>query len=218
MKYRLRFLSCVFIFHLFSLTSVIILSIAPVPNKTTSSAGYNRRQNELRHFPLKGLFDVFLTSKGENIAFPPPSPACNVVPLFELPLEKRTNTPIKWRGQGRGVYSFVLWSYPIWVQCLNNFVGDCRLLHPPDGTVFDSSNQNNVPASCLHRQIPCSLYLAFLSGRDGHTSLALVFSSTTNRSLPFKAHACTGEISGGRFQANSFSRGKIPLKRQLFSR
>ena len=72
LKYRLRFLSCVFIFHLFSLTSVIILSIAPVPNKTTSSAGYNRRQNELRHFPLKGLFDVFLTSKGENIAFPKP--------------------------------------------------------------------------------------------------------------------------------------------------
>ena len=74
------------------------------------------------------------------------------------------------------------------------------------------------PASCLHRQIPCSLYLAFLSGRDGHASLALVFSSTTDRSLPFKAHACTGEISGGRFQANSFSRGKISLKRQLFSR
>ena len=31
------------------------------------------------------------------------------------------------------------------------------------------------PASCLHRQIPCSLYPGFLSGRDGHTSLALVF-------------------------------------------
>ena len=38
------------------------------------------------------------------------------------------------------------------------------------------------PASCLHRLIPCSLYPAFLSGRDGYTSLSLVFSSTTNRS------------------------------------
>ena len=27
---------------------------------------YNRQQNELRHFPLKGLFEVFLTSKGEK--------------------------------------------------------------------------------------------------------------------------------------------------------
>ena len=27
-----------------------------------------------------------------------------------------------WRGQGRGVDSFHLLSYPIWVQCLNNFV------------------------------------------------------------------------------------------------
>ena len=31
----------------------------------------------------------------------------------------------EWRGQGRGVDSSVLWSYPIWVQCLNNFVADC---------------------------------------------------------------------------------------------
>ena len=27
---------------------------------------YNCQQNELRHFPLKGLFEVFLTSKGEK--------------------------------------------------------------------------------------------------------------------------------------------------------
>ena len=40
--------------------------------------------------PLKGLSDVLQTSKGENIAFPPPSPPCNVVPLFELTYR---NTP-----------------------------------------------------------------------------------------------------------------------------
>ena len=49
------------------------------------SYSYNRWQNELRHFTLKGLFDIFLTSKGEKIAVPPPFPPYNVVPLFELP-------------------------------------------------------------------------------------------------------------------------------------
>ena len=29
------------------------------------------------------------------------------------------------RGQGRGADSFVSWRYPIWIQCLNNFVADC---------------------------------------------------------------------------------------------
>ena len=61
---------------------------------------YHQRQNELRHFTLKGLYDVFLTSKGENIAFPPPSPPCNVVPLFELPLENNKHPNFKWRGRG----------------------------------------------------------------------------------------------------------------------
>ena len=36
------------------------------------SYSYNREQNELRHFALKGHFDIFLTSKGEKIAPPPP--------------------------------------------------------------------------------------------------------------------------------------------------
>ena len=38
------------------------------------SYSYNPQQNELRHFALKGLFDVFLTSKGEKKALPPPPP------------------------------------------------------------------------------------------------------------------------------------------------
>ena len=68
---------------------------------------YNRRQNELRHFALNGLFDVFRTSKGEKVAFPPPSPPCNVVPLFELPLENKKHPNFEWRGQGRGADSYV---------------------------------------------------------------------------------------------------------------
>ena len=64
---------------------------------------YNRQQNELTHFSLKGLFDVdvFLTSKGENIAFPPPFSPSNVVPLFELPLENNKHLNFECRGQGR---------------------------------------------------------------------------------------------------------------------
>ena len=66
----------------------------------------NWRQNELRHFALNGLFDVFRTLEGEEIAFPPPSPPCNVVPLFELPLENKKHPNFEWRGQGRGVDSY----------------------------------------------------------------------------------------------------------------
>ena len=58
----------------------------------------NRRQNLLRHFVLKGLSDVFLTSKGENEALPPPSPQSNVVPLFELPIENNKHPNFEWWG------------------------------------------------------------------------------------------------------------------------
>ena len=78
--------------------------------------------------PKTGLFYNLLTSKGENIAFPPPSHPCNVVPMFKLPIENNKHPNFEWRGQGRGEDSFVLWSYPIWVQCLNNFDADCSLL------------------------------------------------------------------------------------------
>ena len=95
---------------------------------SASSYSYNRQQNELRHFVLKELFDVFLTSREEKIAPCPPSPPYNVVPLFELPLENNKHSNFEWRGQGWGVDSFVLWRYPIWIQCLNNFLSNCRFL------------------------------------------------------------------------------------------
>ena len=85
------------------------------------------QQNYLSHFALKGLSDVLLTSKAENKAFPPPSPLCDVVRMFKLPIENNKHPNFEWRGEGRAVDSFVLWSYPIWVQCLNNFVAGCRL-------------------------------------------------------------------------------------------
>ena len=49
---------------------------------------------------------------------------CNGGPMFDLPIENNKHPNFEWRGQGRGVDSFVLRSYPIWVQCLNNLVAD----------------------------------------------------------------------------------------------
>ena len=57
-----------------------------------------QRQNQLRHFAKMGLFDILMTSKGENKAFPPPSPPCNIVPLFKLPIENKKHPNFEWRG------------------------------------------------------------------------------------------------------------------------
>ena len=62
-------------------------------------------------------FYILLTSKRGNIAFLPPSPPCNVVPMCELPIENNKHPNFEWRGQGRVTDSFVLQIYPIWVEC-----------------------------------------------------------------------------------------------------
>ena len=100
----------------------------------TTLASYNRRQNELRHFAQNWAFLRFMDFKRRKYSFPPPSPysfpppspPCNVVPLFQLPIENNKHPNFEWRGQGRGADSFVLRCYPIYVQYLNNFVSDCR--------------------------------------------------------------------------------------------
>ena len=73
---------------------------------------YNRRQNVLR---------IYL--------FLPWSPPCNVVPMFELPIENNKHPNFELREQRRGVDSFVLWGYRLWALCLNYFVADCRYSH-----------------------------------------------------------------------------------------
>ena len=65
-------------------------------------------------------FFTFYWLQKEEIA------TCNVVPMFELPTENIKHPNLEWRGQRRGADSFVPWSYPIWVQCLDLFVADCR--------------------------------------------------------------------------------------------
>ena len=76
----------------------------------------------MRHFALKGLSDALLTSRRGNKAFPPLSPPCNVVPLFELLIENNKHPNFEWRGGG-GVWILLFYCRcHIWVQCLNKFV------------------------------------------------------------------------------------------------
>ena len=63
--------------------------------------------------------------------------------------KKNKHPKFEWKGQGRGADSFVLWSYPIWAQCLNNFVADCRW-------VMYQFRRHNVP------QVLPSNYFFFL--------------------------------------------------------
>ena len=58
------FLPCYVLFRLF-----VSNYLGGVPG-----VNYNRRQNLLKHFALKGFSYVLQTSKGENKAFPLPSP------------------------------------------------------------------------------------------------------------------------------------------------
>ena len=74
------------------------------------------KQAETLH-PKLGFFYILLNSSGGSIAFPSSSPPCNVVPMFKLPIENNKHPNFERRGQGRSANSFVLWSYPIWVQC-----------------------------------------------------------------------------------------------------
>ena len=113
----------------------------------------NRRQNQLRHFALNGLFDVFRTSKGEKIAFPPPYPPCNVVPLLKLPLENKKHPNFEWRGQGRGVDSYAsevtLFEYNV-----------STILSP----IVASPGQEDPSAECMFSRRSSSTKLAL----DGH--------------------------------------------------
>ena len=79
----------------------------------------------LRHFAIKGLSKSCWLKKWEIIAFSPPPPPCNVMLLFEQPVEnnKQTNT-LTLNGWERGGVWIDLFS-KVWWSCLNNFVADC---------------------------------------------------------------------------------------------
>ena len=89
------------VWRFFSLQDVLVARSQerPLYSQTTNLKTYNRQQNELRHFTLNWAFCI-LTSKRGNTAFPPPSPPCNVVPMFELPTENNKHPNFEWRGRG----------------------------------------------------------------------------------------------------------------------
>ena len=60
----------------------------------------------------KGAFWCSTELKGVSKEIPLPSPPCNVVPLFELPVESNKHPNFEWREGGRGEDD---WSYPIFV-------------------------------------------------------------------------------------------------------
>ena len=82
----------------------------------------------LRYFAQNWAFLRFTNFRRRKYSFSSPIPSLSVVPIFELPIGTNKHPNFEWRRQGRGADSFVLRSYPIWVQCLNNFVADCRYL------------------------------------------------------------------------------------------
>ena len=98
--------------------------------------------NSVETLRSKGVSDVLLTSKGENKAFPPPSPPCNVVPLFELPIENNKHPNFEWRRGGR-----------VWILLLSEvtlFEYNVSTILSPIVACFLVSNGKKRRTSCLH--------------------------------------------------------------------
>ena len=66
-------------------------------------------------------------------------------------------------------------------------------------------NLKQTGKNSIHSPCRPDNYPAFLKGRDRYNS-GPGFSLSTNWHLLFKVHECTGEISRGRFEANSLSK------------
>ena len=124
-KTLINLISMEFLFlrwRFFSLQDVLVARSQgrPLYSQTTNLKTYNWRQNELRHFTLNWAFCMLYWLQKEEIQLFLPHPlhaSCADV----CATNRKQQTPQLWmEGQGRGVDFFVLWSYPIWVQCLNN--------------------------------------------------------------------------------------------------
>ena len=93
--------------------------------------------------PKLGFFTFYWLQRG-NLAFPPLSPPYNVVSLFELSIENNKHPNCEWKGQGRGVDSFILWSYPLWVQCLNISLSRCTCCDRSGRQIMEDYNGFNL--------------------------------------------------------------------------
>ena len=75
----------------------------------------------------EGAFLTFYRLQKEKLSFPSSIPSMQCCAAFQ-PVENNKHPNFEWRGDGSGVDCFVLWSSPIRLQCLNNFVADCGSL------------------------------------------------------------------------------------------
>ena len=70
------------------------------------SYSYNYQQNELRHFALKELFDVFLTSRGEKNSSPPSIPSIQCCATVWATFRKQQILQLWMEGTGVGCRFF----------------------------------------------------------------------------------------------------------------
>ena len=75
-------------------------------------------------FPWRASLTFCQLKKGKRFSFPSPFKQCCATVWATC---TKQQTPQLWMGgRRRAVNCFVLWSYPVWGQCFNNFVTDCR--------------------------------------------------------------------------------------------
>ena len=75
-------------------------------------------------FPWRASLTFCQLKKGKRFSFPSPFKQCCATVWAT---RTKQQTPQLWmEGRRRAVNCFVLWSYPVWGQCFNNFVTDCR--------------------------------------------------------------------------------------------
>ena len=75
-------------------------------------------------FPWRASLTFCQLKKGKRFSFPSPFKQCCAI-VWATCIKQQT--PQLWiEGRRRAVNCFVLWSYPVWGQCFNNFVTDCR--------------------------------------------------------------------------------------------
>ena len=60
----------------------------------------------------------------DNVSSPIPSMQCCAT--VRATFRKQETSQLWMEGTGEGCGFLCFWSYPIWVQCLNNFFADCR--------------------------------------------------------------------------------------------
>ena len=86
----------------------IDFSLSPIPDYSWIKAMRQRKLRINLHSATKlvetllhkGAFWCFTDFKRGKLIFSSPSPPCNVVPLFELPIENNKHPNFEWRGGG----------------------------------------------------------------------------------------------------------------------